>query len=137
MKLLKFHRTLCKGFTLIELIMTILIVGVIAVPLSLFLIQNIEGVFRSKEYTLVMNLARLEMERVNNLPYNRITTTAFPNYEGYNYDVDRQVRIFPSTLPVPANVELKEVRVTVRRPRQATSILSLITYVTDFNGYGS
>ena len=56
-----------KSFTLVELIITIIIVGIISIPLSLMLVQHVEGVFESTEQTVTINLARLEMERLKNM----------------------------------------------------------------------
>lgn len=80
-----------KGFTLIELILTIVVVGVIAVPLALVVGEHVVNLFYSEDVTITRELARFEMEKVNNLDYNNITDNNISDYEGYSYDVSRKV----------------------------------------------
>jgi len=54
-----------RGFTLIELIMTIVLVGIVSIPLSLLIAQHITSAAYSKDTTLAFNLARWDMEQVN------------------------------------------------------------------------
>jgi len=50
-----------KGFTLIELLMTIVVVGIVAIPISLLINQHFTSAIQSSNYTAALNLARFEM----------------------------------------------------------------------------
>src|SRR3989338_1030637 len=116
-----------KAFTLIELVMTLVIVGVIAAPLGLLIGRQFEGVFLSQEYHEAMNLARFEMERVKKMSYASIVTASFSNYQGYPYDMTRTVS-FAQGSAVSAE-SLKQVIVDVRRSGSAAVLFSLKTYI--------
>jgi len=119
--------TLCrkkKGFTLIELIMTIVVVGLIALPLSLSLTAQVQGTVKSGIDTTALNLARFEMEKVNNLAYASISSASFSNYQGYAYDVTRTVSEQTS-----GSEGLKTVTVSVTQAGSATVLASLTTYI--------
>ena len=123
-----------KGFTLIELIMTIVVVAIISVPLSLLIVQHYESVFRSKDFTAGINLARLEMEKVNNLSYDAIIDYSLDNYEGFPYLVTRTVGFAAGDDLSPES--LKQVVVTVRRSATGNDFVKLITYIAKNVTYG-
>jgi len=129
-------KSLChkKGFTLIELIMTIVVVGIISVPLSLLVSQHVDSVFQSKDYTLALNLARLEMETVNNMSYDNIMIGSFndPNYKGYDYDMTRTVAFAQQS----GSESLKEIRLEITKSGSATVLVSLVTYLARNVSYG-
>jgi len=113
-----------KGFTLIELIMTIVVVGLIALPLSLSLTAQVQGTVGSGAYTTALNLARFEMEKVNNLAYASISSASFSNYQGYAYNVTRTVSEQTS-----GTEGLKTITVSVTKTGSATVLVSLTTYI--------
>jgi type II secretory pathway pseudopilin PulG len=121
-----------KGFILIELIMTIVVVGLIAFPLSLSLTEQVQGVRQSGDYTAALNLARFEMEKVNNLNYDSIIGADFSNYQGYTYDISRAVTV----LYTQGNEELKQITVDVKKAGSATVLVSLVTYIAKNITYG-
>jgi len=123
-----------RGFTLIELIMTIVVVSIIAIPLTLFLGQHVVSVVQSEDYTMTVDLARHEMERVKNLAYANVVSASFSNYQGYNYDVTRTVSFTQGTALTPES--LKFVRVDVRKSGSATILFSLVTYLARNVIYG-
>lgn len=123
-----------KGFTLIELIMTIVVVGLIAVPLSISLVEQVQGVTQSTDYTAALNLARFEMERVNNLAYASITSTSFSNYQGYPYDIDRTMAYAQGN--AGSAESLKQITVSVKKAGDSTVLLSLKTYIAKNITYG-
>jgi prepilin-type N-terminal cleavage/methylation domain-containing protein len=128
------QRRRTKGFTLIELIMTIVVVGLIAVPLSLSLTAQVQGMVKSGAYTAALNLARFEMERVNNLAYAGITSASFPNYQGYPYDVNRSVTYAQGN---DSSLEsLKQVTVNVTPAGSSTVLVSLTVYIAKNVSYG-
>lgn len=116
-----------RGFTLVELIMTIVVVGIVAIPLSLLLSSHVQSVFDSGDYTIANNLARFEMEAVNNLAYADIVSANFTNYQGYSYDIVRTVNYAQGS--GSAAESLKRVVVQVRKSGDPTILVSLVTYI--------
>ena len=112
------------GFTLIELIMTIVVTAIIAIPLSLTISQQMESTFQSRGFTEALNLARYEMEIVNNLPYTNVNSVTTNNYLGYPYNVVRTVNVIASG----GGEGLKQIIVQVRRAGSATDVVRLVTY---------
>ncbi len=124
-----------KGaFTLIELIMTIVVVGIVAVPLSLLVSQHISSLFVSEDLTMAYQLARAEMERVLNLPFANITTAAFSGYEGYNYDVARIVVYAQGSNASPEG--LKKVTTQVTKANGTDVLADVVMYTAKNVGYG-
>ena len=123
--------TFTQGFTLIELIMTIVVVSICAIPLSLLGSQHVTSVFQSADYTMAVNLGRFEMEKVNNMTFNSILS-ANSIYPGYNYDVPRTVTV----LFVQGNESLKKIQVDVKKAGSATVIVSFVTYIARNVLYG-
>ena len=123
-----------KAFTLIEVVMTLVIIGIMAAPLGLLIGRQFEGVFLSQEYHEAMNLARFEMERVKKMSYASIVTAGFSNYQGYPYDITRTV-IFAQGNAGSAE-SLKQITVDVRRAGSAAVLFSLRTYIARNVLYG-
>ena len=116
-----------KGFTLVELIMTMVIVGLIAVPLSISLTAQVQSTVQSGAYTTALNLARFEMEKVSNLAYASIASASFSNYQGYSYDLTRTVIYAQGDA---GSVEsLKKITVSLTQAGSATVLVTLVTYV--------
>ncbi len=115
------------GFTLIELIMTIVVVAIIAIPLSLTICQQMESTYQSRGFTEALNLARHEMEIVNNLPYNGITDSIDLNYLGYPYSILRGVSFVAGD--AGSAESLKQVTVSVTRPGNPAVLARLVTYI--------
>ncbi len=123
-----------KSFTLIELIMTIVVLGLIAIPLSISLTAQVEGLVKSGQYTQALNLARYEMERVNNLPFASVITTRFSRYQGYPYDVVDTVRYVQGG---SASAEaLKQIAISVSNAGTSQVLTSLTTYIAKNVKYG-
>jgi len=102
-----------KAFTIIELIITIVLIGIVVIPSSIFLVESIRGAFKSQDIMVAVNLARMALETVNNLPYDHnylrpTTGRVFSNYEGYGYDLRVIINQFGSS---PERI--KEIRVEV------------------------
>ena len=114
--------------------MTIVVVSAVAVPLSLLVSQHLESLVQSQDYTAAVNLARREMEKVNNLIYGNIISASFSPYSGTNYDVTRTVTYVQGN--DAAAESMKKIVVEVR-PAGGTDILaSLVTYITKNVAYG-
>lgn len=126
-----------NAFTLIELIMAIVILGVVLVALGVMSIQFVQGIVNSRDLGIVAGLGKTEMAKINNLSYSDPTlavgydnTTA--DYEGYPYDLRRTVTAGPIA-------NLKQVEVRVYPTGNLTDhLLNLITYVANVTfGAGS
>ncbi len=123
-----------KAFTLIELLMTIVVVGIVAVPLSMLIAGHIESVFVSEDGLTARQFARFELERVNNMPYANIVSTTTSQYQGYNYTVYRVVSFAQGN---NASAEsLKQIIVNVTKTGSATASFSLVTYIAKNIIYG-
>jgi prepilin-type N-terminal cleavage/methylation domain-containing protein len=130
------RRCKCKnsGFTLIELLMTIVVLGIVAVPLSLLISQHVESVIQSEDLTMASQFARLEMEKVNNLAYATIVSTTTSQYKGYDYDVTRAVTFAQGTNT--SQESLKKITVSVARSSSSDVLTSLVTYIAKNINYG-
>jgi len=69
------------------------ILSVTAVPLSMLMIQHVEGVVLSTQLDEAMNLARREAAVLRNRTYDAITegVSVSPGYQGSDYDVETSV----------------------------------------------
>jgi len=116
-----------SGFTLIELIMTIVVVGIIALPVSITLARQIQSVFISQDYTIALDLARFEMENVLNTAYASIAvgTTNSANYQGYAYDLTTVV-----SETVSGSQAYKTISVSAKKAGSATVLVTLKNYLT-------
>lgn len=126
------------GFTLIEIIITIVIVAVFLTCIALMFQQNINGLVFSSDLIKSLNLARLEISKINNLSYTDSTladgynhTTA--NYEDSGYDLNRTVNYVPGT-----GNNLKKVEVTLYPAGTTNQLVKLATYIAEVSfGPGS
>jgi len=127
-----------KGFTLIELIMAIIILGVVMVPLGMISIEHMRGVVYSRKLSIAEGLAKTEMAKINNLSYTDSTledgdddTTS--NYEGYAYDLRRTVSFVAGW-----SNNLKQVQVRVYPTGTTEQLVNLLTYIANVSfGSGS
>lgn len=114
--------------------MTIVILGIVAVPLSLLLSQHVESLFLSEDLVMARQLARCDMEKVNNLAFANIINANVTMYEGYPYDVGRSVSYSQGNATSPES--LKKITVDVRRTQKAAVLTSLSTYIARNAAYG-
>jgi prepilin-type N-terminal cleavage/methylation domain-containing protein len=122
------------GFTLIELIMTMVVVGIASVPLALLIRQHIEAAQSCGQASSAMNLARLEIENVNAMDFAAIATASNLGFRGYPYDVVRTVAYVYGSDATPEG--LKKVTVEVRAAGQKAPLIGLVTYVVRNVAYG-
>ncbi len=119
--------------------MTIVVVTIVAIPVSLFLSQHIQSTFQSEDLTIARQLARFEMAKVNNMDYDSIDDASFSNYEGYDYNLIRRVSfVYPS---IVAKETLKKIIVEVTKPGAASAVspdvlVRLVTYIASNVSYG-
>ena len=127
-----------RGFSLIEIIITILIIAIFISVIALVFQEIVKGLGFSGDTVKALSLARLELSKVNNLSFTDLTladgyNNTTSNYESSSYDLNRLVSIVPST-----SNNLKKVTISIY-PSATTSVLAkLITYVADIDfGPGS
>ena len=116
-----------QGFTLIELIMAIAVIGIIGLPISVTLGKHVQSVFLSQDYTTALNLARLDMEQALSTDYDSLGSASFSNYQGYAYDLDRNVSYAQGNWW--SQESLKLVVVSVTKAGSADALVTLKTYV--------
>jgi prepilin-type N-terminal cleavage/methylation domain-containing protein len=120
-----------SGFTLIEMIITIVLVSIVMIPIALIAAEFVRSTVYADSLTMAANLGRQEMAIVNNLSYADPTLAdgydhRTTNYAGYPYDVRRAVNSVIGT-----NDNLKRVMVDVFPRGSATRLIELVTYVMD------
>ena len=86
-----------KGFTLIELIMTIVLVGIVSIAAAVFLSDYLQGTASLRKEIPATSLARMEMERVSNLNFADIELQKYEKYENYPYELVRGVEYLKGT----------------------------------------
>ena len=127
-----------KSFTLIELIVTIVVLGMVMVPLGFMSIEYVRSIVYSRDLGIAEGLVRLEMSKINNLDYEDATLddgydTTTNNYEGYSLNLNRKVDYVPDT-----DNNLKKVEVSVYESGTTTQLVKLVTYVASVSfGPGS
>ncbi|MFC1708651.1 type II secretion system protein [Candidatus Omnitrophota bacterium] len=135
----KKNKASLSGFTLIELIVTIVVLGLVLIPLGLMCGEYMNAIVYSRDSGVAENLAKVEMAKVNNLAYDDAalsssydTTTS--SYEGYPYDLRRKVNSVSGF-----GTDLKEVEIWVYPAGETTDHLThTITYLADASfGTGS
>lgn len=126
-------RRCANSFTLIELIITIVVLGIVMIPVGLMSMEYVRGIAYSHDLAVVEGLAKTEMAQINNLGYDNlpIIVSTFENYKGLPYDLERTV--------VSAGSDLKKAQVRVY-PHGApdNNLINLVTYVASVSfGSGS
>lgn len=114
--------------------MTIVVMSIVSVPLSLLIGAHLESVFVSEDEAMAQNLARFEMEKVNNMNYTNVTSANFSNYQGYQYDLVRTVSYVQGNGATAES--LKKITVDVTKSNGTRVIAGLITYLAKNVVYG-
>ena len=126
----KLLRNKKRAFALIELIMTVVVVGIAVLPLSITSAKNIQNVFLSHDITMATNLARLDLEMINNTAnttaqYDSIAATS---YTSYGYLITRTVSYVNGISPYTEST--KKIAVEVTQPGIPGILIRLVTYIT-------
>jgi len=126
--ILKSPRRKLKGFTLIELIMTIVVVGIAAIPISITLGKQVQSVFQSQDITMAINLARFDLAQMNNTAYTSIAAANISPYQGYSYSLARTVSYINGTSS--STESTKKITVQITKSGSATVLVKLNTYIS-------
>jgi len=118
-----------KAITLIELIITIVLISIFILPTAKLFQQAIETLNYCNNSAMANNLLRMEMSVINNLAYSDPTLSDGYNntetdYQGYGFILRRQVSIVADTTNA-----IKMVLVSVLRPAGNEVIVQAATYV--------
>ena len=119
-----------KGFTLIELIVSIVIAGIILVSFAASYRQIMMGLVYDSDISKAVALSQLEFSIANSISYTDATlaggyNTLTSNYQGSGYDVRRQVSYdFGSDVTTQS---LKRIIITVYRSGSAAEIMKTAT----------
>lgn len=121
-----------RGFTLIEVIVTVTVVAIAMIPAAMIVMECIRSAAYADSLTTAANLARREIGIVSNLAYNDATLASGYNnlassYAGYNYDLRRQVSSVTDASGSMAN--LKKVAITVYPHGSSAKLIEADTYV--------
>lgn len=116
-----------KGFTLFELVITIVIAGIFLAGIANSYRQITEAVIRSSDLSKAISLSEREFSVVNTINYTDTTladgyNNLSSNYQGSGYDLRRQVSYDAGTDATAQS--LKRITVTLYRSGSASPILS-------------
>lgn len=104
--------------------MTIVVVGIVALPIAITIAKQVQSVFVSQDYTIALNLARFEMEHNINTAYANIVSATTNNYQGYAYNVSTTV-----SEVVSGAQAYKVITVSVTKSGSATILVTLKNYI--------
>ena len=108
--------------------MTIVVVGIVAIPISITLAKHVQSVFLSQDMSVAGNLARFDLELMNKTVYASIAAATSTNYQGSGYYLDRTV----STInPLLNGESTKKIAVVVRKSAGDPVLVKLVTYISN------
>jgi len=108
--------------------MTIVVVGIVALPISVTLARHVQSVFESQDMTIATNLARFDLELMNNTNYTSIASASFAGYQGYDYDLTRTVSDINGWWFSTEGT--KKITVQVTKSGSAAVLVKLVTYIS-------
>ena len=125
------------GITLIELIVTIVLLAIVILPTAKLFQQLVETMNYCNNKAMANNLLRNEMSLINNLSFSGpALTDGYDNttadYEGYGFNLRRQVNIVTGT-----NNAIKRVVVGLTHPSTSAVIAQAATYVAQNVSFGA
>jgi prepilin-type N-terminal cleavage/methylation domain-containing protein len=112
------------GFTMIELLIAISILGVVLLPLTDMLIDNTSKVIEAKQMTIAINLARLKLEEQRVKAFEDISSIALTemdeeSFNNYRYSVEVN------------NIKTKVKKVVVKVYFKENIKAELLTFIRD------
>ncbi len=133
-----------RGLTLVELVLTISLVGILGIPTGLVISQYLRIGLASEDQNLAIHLARAEMERLDSLndffasPDLDLGATTIPNYQGSRYTLTRVVSCDAGDcIDSGINVQgIMRIEITVTRSDSTEPLARLISYRTKHVQFG-
>ena len=127
------NRNSKKGVTLIELIIAMVILTAVGIPMSAMIGAQIQGMMTSTDLTAAGNLARREMDRLNNIPYTHadlnpvLPGTVVTSYSDpvFPYSFTRTV----TTVVGAGGAERKDITLTAKRTGTASVLVTLYSSI--------
>jgi prepilin-type N-terminal cleavage/methylation domain-containing protein len=126
-----------KGFTLVELVISIVIISICVLSIALMYQEALRGSFNAKVITVATALAEEKMEEILRLGYLGVGNVGQTNFSSpfsdYSFKITvHYVQATDLNNPVdPTVTEYKNVEVKVMHSNIATTINSLLTDYTD------
>jgi len=136
-----------RGLTLVELVLTILLVGLLGVPIGILLAEHLRGGLKTRDSSVAMSLARRELELLdsfNNFCHPALDITSSsgvtfdPYLPGYAYALTRIVSCHvgdctssaPFICPPPSNANngIKRIELRVTRSGSSDVLATLVSY---------
>ncbi len=102
-QIIKTHVCKCSGFTLIEILTVVFLIGIIALPFTNMFMFGVRGSTNNAEHVVAYNLAREKIEEIKGLPFDTIKSDyqnfrdVFldrPKYDDAYYNEDNFVNHF-------------------------------------------
>ncbi len=107
-----------KGVTLVELVTAIVILALISIPMGLMIVEQIQGMMSSTDYTAAGNLARQQMEILLNTAYASVASGgATVNTYAVNWTV--------TTVTGSNGAERKDITLTAGRTATSGVVVTL------------
>ena len=139
-----------NGLTLVELVITISLSGIIGVPVGILLSEQLRAALRARDSVVAMNLARYEMEQLDsfnnfchtNLTVNSPAGTTIDPYQSTPYALTRIVWCQTGDCasncgsPLDANNGIKRIEIQVRHSGSSEVLALLVSYRTKYVLFG-
>lgn len=102
-KITKNHAGRCSGFTLIEILTVVFLIGIIALPFTNMFMFGVRGSTNNAEHVVAYNLAREKIEEIKGLPFDAVKSDyknfrdVFldrPKYDDAYYNEDSFINYF-------------------------------------------
>lgn len=122
-----------NGFTLIELIMTIVIGAIILIPVSVLVVESVTNTIMPEHFAIASSLLEREIERVSNLRFSAVANEGPTSYGGNFSEYLRQVSFYyvnsgALNTQVAGPTDYKRVTITISRSGlPSVSAVTLLT----------
>lgn len=130
-----------RGLTLVELVITISLAGILGVPVGMLLSEQLNGALKARDYTVGMNLARQEMERLDSLNDFFVlasqSASAVPGFPAYTRTVTVTCSFGNCTSTGVGSQGGKRVEVVVTKTGSSDPLARLVTYRTKHVQFGT
>ena len=145
-----------RGMTLVELVLTIALAGIIGFPTGLLVFEHFRSAMDARDAVVATQLARYEMERLDGLnnffaapdldvscPSGSLVTACTQGYQGFAYDMLRRVDCIAGDCCQTGSSSqgMKRIRVTISKTNSpacsAQPLAELRTYRAKHVLFGS